>query len=127
MSTTNNGFIFMPDQFDIETKVYENGVIDHHTKDLLGHLVVETLNTKERHTKEALIKLGWQPPQSDADGEKLPTTWKDVNRNKRHLVAIVPDGGSSIVISKWWRKHKQRWEYVAEELWLVKYVIGGLK
>jgi hypothetical protein len=55
---------------------------------------------------------------------EVPTTWKDVSGRKRHFIAQFTDG-EVLVTSKWGWGGKQRWEYVTEELWLVKHTIAG--
>ena len=112
----------MPNQFEVETKILKNGKIEHHTKDLLDRTIVEMMDTKEKHTREALIILGWVPPESKTAPE-VPLSWGDINGRKRHFITQISDDRETLVTSKWWNKGKQRWEYVTEELWLVKNTI----
>ncbi|VTP12680.1 hypothetical protein PUATCC27989T_00492 [Phytobacter ursingii] len=51
----------------------------------------------------------------------IPKTW--YWGNKCHLVQIIKDGDEEIVIYKHWMRHRQRWNYVAEERWLVEHMI----
>lgn len=46
--------------------------------------------------------------------EKIPKTYH-IAGTKYHLVAIVQDGEEEIVVSKYWRPFKQRWEYMASQ------------
>lgn len=42
------------------------------------------------------------------------TTWRHGNK-KYHFVAEIKDGEVTVLVCKWWRASKQRWEYIAEE------------
>lgn len=38
---------------------------------------------------------------------------------KYHLVGTMDDRGQEVVVSRWWARTRQRWEYETTPLWLV--------
>lgn len=46
-------------------------------------------------------------------------TWAEYG-TRHHLVCECADGDTELVTHKYWRKHKQRWEYVTEERKIVE-------
>ena len=44
----------------------------------------------------------------------MPKYWYDVNLNKRHLLTTIEDEGQTLIVSKWYNKNKQRWNYEIE-------------
>lgn len=52
---------------DVRTNVYPEGLIVTEVIDDIGtyreRIVRQVLNTKEQQVREALIKLGWTPPE----------------------------------------------------------------
>lgn len=53
---------------------------------------------------------------------EIPKTWYWC-RKKCHLIQIINDGETEIVVYKQWLKTRQRWTYIAEERWLVEHQI----
>lgn len=49
-------------KMEIETRFYEDGMIEQRTVDLRGQITMQFLNTREAHIRKALIALGWTPP-----------------------------------------------------------------
>lgn len=49
----------------------------------------------------------------------IPKTWTAFHV-KYHLVSVFTDDGVELITYKFWRKHKQRWEYRTAPQWLVE-------
>ena len=56
----------------------------------------------------------------------VPKTWKGI-AGKCHLVEIIKDGNQEIVVFKYYRSAKQRWEYKAQPKELTLYSIQIFK
>lgn len=54
----------------------------------------------------------------------IPEQWKALGV-RWHLVETLNDGDTELIIYKFWRKHKQRWEYRVNPRWLVEREIAG--
>lgn len=52
-----------PLKMQIETRWFEDGLIEQRTVDLRGEVTMQFINTKEAHIRKALIALGWTPPK----------------------------------------------------------------
>lgn len=45
--------------------------------------------------------------------------FREVNCNKKcHILGSISDKKEILIIYKWWRQSKQRWEYEVIEFWL---------
>lgn len=47
----------------IEPSIFNNGTIELTTRDIVGRMTKDILNTKEEMIRQALIQLGWLPPE----------------------------------------------------------------
>lgn len=47
----------------IEPSIFNNGNIELTTRDIVGRMTKDILNTKEEMVRQALIQLGWLPPE----------------------------------------------------------------
>lgn len=44
----------------------------------------------------------------------MPKTWHRLDYGKCHLISEIQDGETFVIVYKYWRPARQRWEYVAE-------------
>lgn len=49
-------------KMSVETRWFDDGMIEQRTVDLRGEITLQFMNTKEAHIHKALIALGWKPP-----------------------------------------------------------------
>lgn len=48
---------------NIEPSIFNNGIIELTTRDIVGRMTKDILNTKEDMIRQALMQLGWLPPE----------------------------------------------------------------
>lgn len=59
-------------KIEIKTDVFEEGIIKQSSKGAAGEEILRTvINTQEEHIKNALIALGWTPPNGQIDRKIL--------------------------------------------------------
>lgn len=50
-------------EWTIEPSILNNGIIELTTRDIVGRLTKDILNTKEEMIRQGLTQLGWLPPE----------------------------------------------------------------
>lgn len=78
--TLSLGGIFLKlnleNKFFLETNIFKEGLISHELINPLGDRVGRwVMDTMEKQTKEALIKLGWTPPNPSFQADKQVWAW----------------------------------------------------
>ena len=48
----------------------------------------------------------------------VPKTWKEKFKSKAHLITIIQDSDTDLIIYKRWNKHQQYWVYSVEQRWV---------
>ena len=79
--------------FEVSTKFFPDGRIEQELVDIRGRIMRQVIDTQDQQIKEALIKLGWTPPdKQEADQQpkearmSKPEFYKNYARSKLELV-----------------------------------------
>lgn len=58
---------------------------------------------------------------------RIPKKWRTASNSLAHTIEIINDNAQLVVVYKVWYAHRKRWEYYAEPIEVVLYVIKGLR
>ncbi|QYW03016.1 hypothetical protein pEaSNUABM13_00057 [Erwinia phage pEa_SNUABM_13] len=57
---------------------------------------------------------------------KIPKKWRTASNSLAHTVEIINDNAQLVVVYKVWYARRKRWEYCAEPIEVVLYIIKDL-